>query len=1084
VLAGGGTSEVAAEFLKATAKNLNAAITENFTGKPRPKSADYLLDILANDGRPSLRGRVHLALGLVDSPKANDERLIETVEASDFTEWRKLWSTDEALIRKHVENQRTVTRLEAGMRAKMASDLVESEALVGGTASKRTTDALLDAKDALAAAIVRSRIEKTLGISHGVDTHALVRDLKAWNEGATAAEKARVRQPGSKFQAALKGLPKNRLFGINAADLAYLRKVAGWDVAPTPPTTGGSGTAPKAPTKEDRSAVDDVLASLVRLSTTSKIERNLRTSKFVPVVEQLRSLSPDGRALLMKQLGSTKDAALRALEAKLKLAGLNEGDIAAGLAIVGTRYGDVGGESGYERVVRLVNPPWWKKMPIKAEKVFKTVVRLRREELAQLLGDSATMTKVRALAAKEAIWLERVEAFLLASGTTKLDESGTAEDVIARSDRSLDPAHWAAQITEKSSLGAATKVFLRAQGEIGRHIASGSYTNEPLDFLVEIRKALKPEVETKLAAAMSAKPTAKLTRLFDEGKMLKTTLLVKKADKRTFSADRAVLVAAFEDTDDKVLLDEWSNLREMQMLTRGIAAFAKDEGTLVQQIKKLRQEQIDNRDPTLGPAEASKRLQNLEMQLHTKRNLDVDALRKEAAGFTFGMKASMRAKLMNAKRLKSDDLLQIEQRFTERLILAAKRDSRVQDALRDAGVTVDEWAEAKMRGVDALLIQRRLDKTRQWDAFSGASSHLDQATRDVKGSMVTGEQAIVKSTMDQTTTPEDLTNLRRERGKALNQDVRARADAEAAFRDMQARFEGRLELLISLILAAAITAATMGAGAAITTGVMIAMAAGQAVIKAAVRYFVLKKPIDEVATRLLLDVFGSTVGVLGAGIGVAAEQSFLHPEVLGKGAEFLSPALSKGISKTVKSIVLFAPKTVVKNFYDRKPLSAAIAKGKEVDVKKALVKKGIQTVGRIPVTFGLGIAKALKGEGQAMLDEARTGESRPEPQHGPQQTFGERYNSYLTTDDQSAKAAKMAKKDVKKQIMKDLGLNPKVIAGMKQSDRTLIDNKMRQHELWVEVERLERQEREEEERRVEAERLKLLSQSGAGGTPP
>ena len=66
----------------------------------------------------------------------------------------------------------------------------------------------------------------------------------------------------------------------------------------------------------------------------------------------------------------------------------------------------------------------------------------------------------------------------------------------------------------------------------------------------------------------------------------------------------------------------------------------------------------------------------------------------------------------------------------------------MQVALATVDLDFDEWMKTKMRGVDALEMQRYIDNSRQWHLFSNKSSQLDEGTRRVVGTVRSGNEEL------------------------------------------------------------------------------------------------------------------------------------------------------------------------------------------------------------------------------------------------------------------------------------------------------------------------------------------------------
>jgi hypothetical protein len=194
---------------------------------------------------------------------------------------------------------------------------------------------------------------------------------------------------------------------------------------------------------------------------------------------------------------------------------------------------------------------------------------------------------------------------------------------------------------------------------------------------------------------------------------------------------------------------------------------------------------------------------------------------------------------------------------------------------------------------------------------------------------------------------------------------------------------------------------------------------------------------------------------------MAAQASFLHPNMLSHGSEFLSPALGKSIGKTISQVTMFFPKTVVKYLYDQKPLESVLEKGKEATFQKALKKSAVKGLKNIPKTWGRAVFKAAQGEAQSQTESAITGTPRTPPPTTPQQDFGTAFVGGIEGDS-SARVIRQQKRAIKKAIMKDLGIDPKdyVLKNRKDPERALIDSKINEYAAMKAIRTLEREERE------------------------
>ncbi|HXF63955.1 MAG TPA: FHA domain-containing protein, partial [Caldilineaceae bacterium] len=481
------------------------------------------------------------------------------------------------------------------------------------------------------------------------------------------------------------------------------------------------------------------------------------------------------------------------------------------------------------------------------------------------------------------------------------------------------------------------------------------------EFMKRIYDALQPETRDKLVeSAKDPKSGEKykkvLLALRDQANHpLDAKDVVKKSLKKAETAwykrlwrprpDRIKIFNSFNKLEGKDLLEQWSNFREFLGLHKGL-----------EEVQKRIIELQDEIDRYRTAAEAAAKSKNSETQEAIQGELDRlynqrirltmmgTAIQQEMSTFVLGIRQDRHEYLLRMTGLVSEDRLKLEAMLTEKIISAAESDPEVMLAMAAAGFPFDQWMKSKMRGVDAIEMQRYLDTTRQWHLFSNKGAQLDEATRRVVGSIRSGNVDI-REAEKQGKSPEELQGLKSKYSQKTEEELQDRKQVEAAFKDMQAKFNARASLIIRIIttilvlaVSAAVSGATMGAATPIMIGVNAALLLGQIAVHAAFDYFVLKKPLTQVAIEAGVAILQTTLNVLALNLATALNASFLHPDLFLKGAEWIAPNLSKALSKTIVGILMAYPKTVLKMAYEQRALEEVVEKGKEKAMGKELLK--------------------------------------------------------------------------------------------------------------------------------------------------
>jgi len=504
------------------------------------------------------------------------------------------------------------------------------------------------------------------------------------------------------------------------------------------------------------------------------------------------------------------------------------------------------------------------------------------------------------------------------------------------------------------------------------------------------------------------------------------------------NVDRQKFEWSFSQLHGRQLLDEWSNLHEFIGLNQGAQDAEKKISTA--------SDVLTSTTGATDPADV-KRHDQAQRDLSTWSDM-LGQIHESMSTFTFGIKEERRAD-MKRLGLKAEDRLKFEAMVSDRLADAIDDDREVQNILDEAKLPRDKFMIAKMKGVDALEMQRHLDTTRQWHQFSTKGSQLSDTTRNVKGSALGTERKLGQARKDGKT-KEDIEDLRKKGGKELESRVEERQDIEARFRDMQDTFRRRammiFKLMVTAIVTAIVAAATFGAGTPLGIGLHFGLEAGFAALETAYRYFVLgERDLKVLAVDFGMNLLAATVKVLTGNLSAALNASVLHPDALLKGAEWLGAPIAKGLGKAVESTVMFLPEYMKQKAMQEKSLEKVLKEGEDNIADEALAQGG-----KIVKGFVTKILVACVKEGKVQVEGAMTGETptgKPVPK---QRTFDQAYNDRLmgggTKEEQEqmwGRYEKGKKKEAKKAVKQEI-LKGEVTERTKKSDESRRKDEMKE----------------------------------------
>jgi hypothetical protein len=631
------------------------------------------------------------------------------------------------------------------------------------------------------------------------------------------------------------------------------------------------------------------------------------------------------------------------------------------------------------------------------KKVIKLITDLRGNEFAQLRQNQSMLQLIETNSGEHWITIARILG--ITGSTDQL--TGTTSEVVSKAQEQAEqrPEYWATQIEalavkakgsfnynqsspklDKKGVPIPPKpvtiksfkeeeltwVVVRAQS-VAQQVEEKSNKNpDAAGFMKNIFNALQPVTQEEFKKKAAAKDpndkddikkAEKFNKIYlaltdQANHPLKAGDAVKKSLKKAEAKwlkrlwrprpDRVRIVNSFSRLEGKELLDEWSNFREYEHLYEG----AEHADELIQ---SLNAKISNNRKEFKSESNQDKRKaldkEYHSLVLHRDNTANTRAqIQNEMKGFVLGIRDDRNEKLLKMTGLTSDDRLKIIAMLTEKLIGVAENDPEVQIKMLMMDMSFDSWMKTKMRGIDAIEMQRHLDTTRQWHLFSNKSAQLDEGTRRVVGAIRSGNEEMREAEKSNKSVDE-LQALKSKYTKRGEAELTDRKEVEAAFRDMQTKFNARASLIIRIITTALIMALSVGISAAsmgIATPIMLAINGGmllsQIAIHAAFDYFVLKKPLTQVGLEAGFAILQMALTLMTMNLATAMNASFLHPDLFLKGSEWLAPNISKALSKTILGIITAYPKTVLKMAYEQQPLEDAVAKGKEKAMGKVLGK--------------------------------------------------------------------------------------------------------------------------------------------------
>ncbi len=1051
LLAGQPGGKVTADFKQLTHEDLRETIKQNFAGDPGPEAHNYLLDLLDHDGTPSLKFQILVAVGDVDSSgsfskaitnvpvlggklgvKGDTVRVFELIENAPRDERHQIWRDRTLMARLSSlddKSRKAYERLEAQINVEKAEIVIEQKKEKGLTITTADTQTLAMERDAQLALLFTHNIKKlpVIGKAIGLETTKLYDDLLEWKSKATQDDLNYIKQPTSKFQQALAQAPTNFLMGLRQKERDFLTTFL--DTV----DTSGSQTQVKAVVGGLKRQKNIVHRGTNRGWLGTKVSTAMTEKKWPEIENEIKLLNEEQRAEVLKAYDPTPSQALTLLEADLKAAGFDKESRARILAMFRTlEFGTPGG--AYVDLWELVEPG--KKTRLKhrftkealkgqsqeviAKAAFKIIMDLEGEEYAQVRQDKDLLRKIKAVASPKT-W-GRIMTLLGMQDENDQLPTGLETRVqaqIAEERAELNPKHWAvkldkqieeSEITKKITAGSdKSSLFVlitNAQYAAQRAAAkdpnndpkflAGRFLQDVLNELEQINAGKVTYLQTKVPVAYAAlKENKPIT--------VETRLKRAKYEGSFGKANRQGVVMSFMHLQGRPLLDEWSNLGAFIQLGKDLKEAEGDAALLSEIVMNF---------PPQPTKEEQKKHDEAEEQL-LAHFAHMAQLQTAMKNFTLGINDERR-KDLKALRIKAEDRIKIEGMVTDKLVKAMKKDPEVQDALTEAGLPFDEYMQQKMKGVDALQMQRLLDTTRQWHAFSTKGSQLDEGTRNVK-SGITSTESQLREAEPQRKSKEQIKEIREKGAKKTEEALEDRTMLEARFRDMQATFRERAMLIFKLIALAIITGLTMGVGAPLSIGLQVAIEAGMQVLEAAFRYFVLgETQLSRLAVNFALGLVKSTTSILTANLSFALQAEMLNAGGFFEAAPWVAKPIGATVANVINRTVMFAPNYIVKKFYQDKELEKVIEEGEDT-IGEAVAKEAQGALKGFVTKTVLGAVRFYKGE--------LTGGGAPPPTDT--RNFGQVYTDRLMGGGSQEEQERMwgryekgYKKDAKKQFKK------------------------------------------------------------------
>ena len=1096
-MAGQTSADLITKYGAATGgRSLSADITTAFAKTPGKRAAAYLLDCLANNGMPSLRARMWVVLGDVDSsgsvaralasaPVVGDKignagdtrRMCELFEAATPSDRVAAWLDPDINQRLLKLDKKVHKRIQMLMDVENAEEQVD-KATTGGGAAAVEKQKLAEARDRQLSAMVRSYIStipgtgKLVELASGVNGIAQSKlgakpigeqswqnlgfkakdfydDLVDWKSTATTEDIAQIQKPTSSFNIALALVPKNAVTGLSKSERAFITNLSG------SVDMGGTKTQTKAVTESLERQKNYVERGEGTGSwLVSKIKLKVGGGKWRDLATEIKLLSADQRKAMLDEYSTDPKTAIPLLEADLKAAGFDKEARAETVARFNTDFGSIG--DNYAELWQIVNPgkgtkvatfaahlapAKWSKIgdavsgDARGTKAKKVMFELEDNEFALVRQDRALLAAIRACS-NDKTWATILDLLGMGGIDDQLQNTSSRETVHeAQLAGEANPKRFAILLDDaiaedtvgKGVSAGRDKAQLYNIADKAMNAAklkSRDDKSAPVDFMKSCLDELAKMERGADRIAYLQKRVPQVYAAFKEATPIPAADRMTRAKHEGFGVgslrvvDRQKLQWSFNDLSGKQLLDQWSNVDEFIAMNTA----SRDVEGKISKAALILSQAPDNPNPKqqAEQAKASEDIAtytSLAGEIYGKMNT-----------FTVGIKRSRRDEFKKVG-VGAEDRIKFEAMVSDKLADAMDDDPEVQAIFDDIKLPYDDFMRAKMKGIDALEMQRYLDSTRQWHAFSTKTSELSEATRNVKGGALGTEQRL-HSARSQGKSGDEISEIRKEGAETTEGALADRNMIEARFRDMQATFRERAKVLFKLIVTAIITgvvaAATWGAGTPLAIGIHLALEMGFNALQAAYQYYVLgERDLRRIAVDFAFGVLESTVRVLTANLAMGLNASLLHPSMMPPGLEWVSQPLAKGMSKVVHGAVMFAPKHIIEQAFHDKDLEKVVKEGEASMADEAVSMLGKQAKGFMTKMLVGGVKQGL-----IPIQDSVTGTTTPAKTAPPQKNFNQAMNDRMAGGgDEQEQQDMWAKYQKEKQKAAKQGVKQMVLKG-------------------------------------------------------
>ncbi|MGL4648890.1 MAG: hypothetical protein ACRC1H_05745, partial [Caldilineaceae bacterium] len=485
-MAGHDGSELRTAYRNIAGRDIRRDFDSAFSSQPGPYARDYLDGCLFNNGMPTLRGRVALAMRLVDSsasmaktpgevggrimPKVvgklgDMDRVLQLIEAAEPAERKTVWNDTALMGFLNKIDDKMHRRIELLVNVDTAKENLDKATTAGGSVAAES-QALAESRDQQLADMLLTRIKalpgsvkikdiaetvKTkvtgTGYTRGsmgnikFDAKKFMDDLLDWKASAREEDIAWVQRPTSAFMMAMKRVPTNWLTGVDKDERKFLLDFIG-KLDPQGKALSGSDTQ-----KENVSGALERQKQYVNRGPErgwlkTRIPRLIADKKWRQLEAEIKLLSADQRKQILNDYSTNPETAMQMLEEDLKAAGFNKEERASISAMFVTEFGDIGGQYAElkelvspnartthgKRAMALVNPKKWTKVSktfsgkIIGEQAYKIILKLEENEFVLLRNDKKLLEEIKKNC-EDKTWQNILDAMGMKDENDQVDEA-------------------------------------------------------------------------------------------------------------------------------------------------------------------------------------------------------------------------------------------------------------------------------------------------------------------------------------------------------------------------------------------------------------------------------------------------------------------------------------------------------------------------------------------------------------------------------------------------------------------------------------------------------------------------------------